>query len=510
MEQSALDRFLGYFFPKYALRRFRAQRLYEAAKASDQRTKPRASHSADNVVQHERGSVRQWARYLDENHDLVVGILDTLINKIVATGFSLQPSVKTRGNKQVEAVNKKIKRAFEDWAKRPTAARDMGFGETCRLACRAWLRDGELLSEHLRGRIGGMEHATAVPYSIRLIEADYLPYDLFRPLADGIVHGVEKDQWGKPVAYHLYVTHPGENFLIGGAPSMETVRIPASQLIHLKFIRRIGQTRGVSILHAVITRLDDLKDYEESERIAARVAAAFVAYIKKGDEFLESAQIDAATDPSDRSFEIEPGTVWHNLLPGEDVGTINVNRPNTALMDFRASQMKAVASGTGTNSSSISRNYSGTYSAQRQEMVESVGGYDALREIFVENFVRPIYQEFLRMAITAGEINIPRQVDPKTVYDVEVRGPGQPWIDPLKETQADVLSMRAALKSRHQIIRDRGGDPAVVDEQIENDPYRDLIGKTDDESNGDAEETGAPEEGSDPDTGRAAMELVRS
>ena len=35
------------------------------------------------------------------------------------------------------------------------------------------------------------------------------------------------------------------------------------------------------MLHGVIIRLADLKDYEESERVAARIAAAFTMYIKK-------------------------------------------------------------------------------------------------------------------------------------------------------------------------------------------------------------------------------------
>jgi capsid protein len=51
------------------------------------------------------------------------------------------------------------------------------------------------------------------------------------------------------------------------------------------------------------------------------------------------------------------------------------------------------------------------------------------------------------------------------------------WIDPLKEAQAQVARMEGRLTSRHQIIREIGGDPAVVDKEIAADPYPEEYGK---------------------------------
>ena len=45
----------------------------------------------------------------------------------------------------------------------------------------------------------------------------------------------------------------------------------------LTLVKRINQARGVSIFHNVIRRLDDIQEIEESERVAARVAAAIAA-----------------------------------------------------------------------------------------------------------------------------------------------------------------------------------------------------------------------------------------
>lgn len=56
-------------------------------------------------------------------------------------------------------------------------------------------------------------------------------------------------------------------------------------MLHLATIDRLHQYRGMSELSSVITRLEDLKDFEESERIAAKVAASLTAYVKRNDAY---------------------------------------------------------------------------------------------------------------------------------------------------------------------------------------------------------------------------------
>ncbi|MFP1462799.1 phage portal protein [Escherichia coli] len=54
-------------------------------------------------------------------------------------------------------------------------------------------------------------------------------------------------------------------------------------MIHLKFTRRLHQTRGSSMLSGVLMRISALKEYEDAELTAARIAAALGLYIRKGD-----------------------------------------------------------------------------------------------------------------------------------------------------------------------------------------------------------------------------------
>ena len=75
---------------------------------------------------------------------------------------------------------------------------------------------------------------------------------------------------------------------------------------------------------------------------------------------------------------------------------VQSNRPSALLNDFRNAMLRAVASGTSSSFSSISKDYNGTYSAQRQELVEQSVHYAVLRDEFIEQFSRPVHAHVRR------------------------------------------------------------------------------------------------------------------
>lgn len=106
-----------------------------------------------------------------------------------------------------------------------------------------------------------------------------MPMNLGSLGSGNVQQGIEVNSWGRPVAYHVYKAHPASTLRMSTA----TKRVPAENMLHLAMRKRLHQLRGISLLHGVITRLADIKDYEESERVAARIAAALSFYIKRGD-----------------------------------------------------------------------------------------------------------------------------------------------------------------------------------------------------------------------------------
>ncbi len=463
-------------FPALALKReitkAKLQRYYDGAKASGSRRPVGADVSPQLLTQNGGERLRQYARNLDENHDLAIGVLDSLVNNVIGTGLPIRPLIKDRTGALHTDANLTMAKILEVWSRTATADGTTPFGHAQRLLARSWLRDGETFVHRLKGAMGGYKHPGMIPYSLELLEADYVPYNLTQDKPTPIVQGVELSRWYRPLAYYVAKSHPGDMWApeSGAAAGFfgpgEFTRLDAGNVSHLKLARRINQVRGVSLLHGVIRRLEDIKDYEESEREAARVAASFTGFIERSpDAYTQRGE----EEEGDRTLEMSPGMIFDNLLPGESVGTISSDRPSSLVNDFISGQMRRVAAGTGTNYSTISRDYEGSYSSQRQSMVEARPAYDTLRQYFVEVLIRPVYTELVQMAQLSGALILPRSVDPDTIYDVAIAGVTMAYVDPKKEVEADILKIQAGLASRSQVISDRGGDPLVVAKQRDND-----------------------------------------
>jgi capsid protein len=95
--------------------------------------------------------------------------------------------------------------------------------------------------------------------------------------------------------------------------------------------------------------------------------------------------------------------VFDDLRPGEEIGLIDTKRPNPNLLSFRQGQLRATGSGTQSSYSSIAKDYDGTYSAQRQELVESYAAYATLASEFTSRVVRPVYEAFIADGNRFGE-----------------------------------------------------------------------------------------------------------
>lgn len=445
-------------------RLIRPKALYEAADPRKPHPSWRDGRDGDATVAYAGERLRRFARHLDQNHDISRGALDRLVQFIVGpAGIGIEPQPKTKTGEIHRAFADRLLEAWNDWTQWPEVTFEHDWIATQRLLCRSWLRDGEVLAQIIDGARPDLDHGTRVPLSLELIEADLLPLDYDDP-ALGITAGVERNAWGRPRAYHLYKTHPGA--LYGATATARLTgslkRVPTEQILHLKLVDRIRQARGVSQFAAVIRRLSDIKQYEDDERIAANVAARMTAYIKKTIPDLAPAE----TSDEPRRFELAPGMIFDDLRPGEDVGLIDTKRPNPNIEEFRKGQLRAAAAGLGTSYSSLARDYNGTYSAQRQELVEQQGAYDLLSALFVGQLARPVWQRFVATAVMAGTVKLPSDLDPLSLSAASYRSPALLWIDPLKEVQANAEAVNNRFASPQQIIRSRGGNPDDVLRQI--------------------------------------------
>jgi len=489
-----VEKFIAKIAPAWALKRqynkvrlAESKRAYESIELTRLRRQRIDSRSSDQINNVSVEKLRYQARYLDENHDLARSVLNTLVSHIVGTGLLTFPMVKDTSGALMDDINERLETLWLDWAKLPEVTQENDWGKVQRLACRSWLRDGEVFAQMLKGNVPRLDHGTEVAFSLEQLEADLCPVG-FNDSDEGIRQGVKKNVWGRPNTYYFYRNYPTEGAgesVIGGIP-FQSVFIDLSQVkgivaqnvVHLKHVDRIRQTRGVSSFASVFNRLDDLKDYEESERMAARIGAAFAFAITK--------TIDYAGEDADpnrfREMDLAPGIIADNLQPGEEITSLKNERPDNKITDFRKSQLKAIAGGTNSGYSSIAKDYDGSYSSQRQELIEMSRVYKVLRDEFVTAYAGRIYKGFVEVTRDQGLVDF-TGADPLTLFDAEHVGLGTPYIEPKREADAAVTQVQAGFKSKTQVILEQGNNPREVTKQIgrerEEDNENDLVFSSD-------------------------------
>lgn len=466
-----LDRYIiAPIAPKAALKRATARRAlayYEAGESSRYRKKRTDKASANTNNKRSAEAIRTAARHLDENHDIASGILDVLVANTVGTGIQPEPQVMMKDASPAHDLNAQLVALFEDWRFRPEVTWQHDYFALQRIVARSWYRDGEVFANRVTGPVSGIDHGTIIPYSLEALEADFVPYSM-ESNSPRVTQGIEVSQWGRPVAYHVYKQHPGESGALGARSFFgDTKRVSAETMMHVAFRKRLHQLRGMSLFATVLNRLDDIKEIDECERIAAKVAASMAAVIKKGSPESYEAEADPnQTDSGRRSMTFEPGLIFDDLAPGESIETIDTKRPNNALIPFRDSQLRSVASGTGASNSAISKNYEGSYSSKRQELVDQYMMYQMLAGPLIYNFCQPTWDGLVDAALMAGKIVLPVGVDRTTLYDCTHTGPSMPWIDPEKEANARILMMQWKLTSRSRVIRESGKNPDQINKEI--------------------------------------------
>lgn len=459
------------FAPRAALRMMaarRAIRAYQEAGEPSRYRKTRTDKASANVNNKRSAEkIKTQARHLDENFDIASGILDVLVANTVGSGIWPEPQIMLKDGTPATEINSLLLKLYEDFRFRPEVTWQHDIAGSQRLVARSYFRDGEAFGKHLVGDIAGLDHGTIVPYSVELLESDYLPYDLNSDKPQ-VIQGIEVSDWMRPVAYHFYKRHPGE---LGGGRlfglSNDTKRWKAEDVFHVAFRKRLHQLRGMSAFAAITNRLDDIKDIDECERVAAKVAASMAGYIRKGQPDMYEGPSGDETESGRRSMQFEAGLIFDDLEPGEEIGTIDTKRPNNELIPFRDSQLKAAAAGVpGASYSSISKNYDGSYSSKRQELVESYQTYQVAVGPLVCGMCQPMWERFVDASLMSGRVVLTSDVDRETLWDCTHTGPSMPWIDPKKEMEAFILAMQWNLTSRSRVIRKSGNNPDQINREI--------------------------------------------
>lgn len=228
-----LERTLGAISPGWAAARARDRlrlNAYEAANPSRLHKAKKQSQSADTSVFAAGQSLREQARWLDENHDLVIGLFDKMEDRVIgAHGIHVEPQpLDLEGNLHSDFAGQ-LSALWAEWSVRPEVTGMFTRPEAERLLLRSALRDGEVFTQMVRGNVAGLQHSTQVPFSLELLEADFVPFNLNSTSGQQIRQGIIVNAWGRPTGYRVYKNHPAS--FAGLNADLKTVS--ADSMLHL-------------------------------------------------------------------------------------------------------------------------------------------------------------------------------------------------------------------------------------------------------------------------------------
>lgn len=410
--------------------------------------------SADVEIQRFLPQVRNRARDLERNNDYVRHFLGMVVKHVVGPkGIRLQSRVRDPNGDLDRDANDRIEEAWAKWGRKGTCTMDgqVSWKGVQRLAARATARDGEIIIQVVRGRKAG----NPFNFALHVMEADHLDVELNRDLGNGrqIRMGVELNEWGRPMAYHLLTSHPGDDrYLYRGRRYM---RVEAQDII-MPFVReRAQQTRGMSWLASAIMRLKMLGAYEEAELIAARIGASKMGFFTSEDG--DSYEGDDEDEGGNLISEVEPG-VFEQLPAGTSLQTFDPQHPNSQFGIFIKALLRGIAAGMEVSYNTLANDLEGVnYSSIRHGTLEERDQWRVLQEWAIEDVCTPVFSAWLEMALLGEALRLPFAKFDK--FNAPAWQPrGWQWVDPAKEVRANQEAVAAGFKSRDDVAAETGKD----------------------------------------------------
>lgn len=422
--------------------------------------------SADQEIYNDFLRLRSRARELRRNHPLVRQYADLISTNVIGDeGLRLRARVRNRDGKLAKNINARIEEAFADWALNVTTDGTMGLTDLSHMLIESLAVDGEILIRKIRGF-----KANAYRFALQAVDPDLLDHQYFRAPSAGVNEirlGVEVDDFGTPVAYHLWDRHPTDLF---NSQARKRIRVDARDLLHIYRPDRPNQSRGTTWLNSVMMPAKMLDGYVEAEVVAARTGAAKMGFFEQKAD----ADYTPPREGERLTMEAVPGQ-FESLPPGMEFKPWSPEHPATAFPNFIQSMQRWIASGLHVSYNVLANDLQGVnYSSLRSALLTERDHWRKLQKWWARRVLAPIYAEWLGYAQLAGKLTLDSR-DWSSFLAVKFQPRGWSWVDPLKDINASVAAIENGLDSRERILGEQGEDFEEIAEELAEE--QDLIGE---------------------------------
>jgi len=408
------------------------------------------TNSSDSDIASDGQTLRGRARALARDNAYIERFLDLLCANVIGPdGIRHQAQVRGRDGKLDEDLNDYIEEKWLAWARGPvTVDGRMSLNSFMALQLETSAIDGEAFTRTLVG--AQYRHGLA----LQPLDPDLVPMTINR-LADHtgneIRLGVEVDQVGRRVAYHVFE----DSQYMPGAKLYGPLRISASEMLHHYRVRRAHQTRGVTWVARVMTDTQDLAAYDEAVIIGARAGANTVAFAQWRDP--NAAPPPSANDETARqpvNIEMNPGTLTE-LDPGLEVVPFDPSQPTGVYPDYTKTVLRKIAAGLKVSYAALTGDLREvSYSGHKIGLLNERDMYKMLQEWWIETFLQPVYERWLEAAVLSGELQLPTP-DWRAYTAVSWTPRRWPWTEPQREIVAAKEELALGLTSRQRILAEQ-------------------------------------------------------
>lgn len=423
----------------------------------------------DQELRQDLDRLRARSRDLFKNNEYAAKFGRLVRNNIVGPeGFTYYARTQRSDGTQDAVDNATLQNAFWDWCSpRNCDVRGRShFNDICRAAVLSMARDGEYLVRKVRnaGRYG---------FQLQALNVDRLDTTYNQPPGGGqnaIIMGVEVDALRRPLYYHIWTSAPGN----GAEARRERERVPAADIYHGFIPLEEEQTRGVPWIHAAMRLLNDLKGYREAAVIAARLGASKMGIWETPDGSPppgSEAGDGYSSHPGDYVTTAEPG--HFDFAPsGYKLHTYDPTYPHDQFGAFCSAALRGISSAWGVSYHGLANDLTDVnFSSIRSGVLDERDEWMVLQNVFVNQFLTPVLEDWLEMALMRGAIIGPSgSALPATRLDKfrahTWQGRRWTWVDPLKDITAAILAIEHGLASPQQIAMQAGRDVEEILDDI--------------------------------------------
>lgn len=275
-----------------------------------------------------------------------------------------------------------------------------------------------------------------------------------------LVHGVLVDDYTATKSYCVCRRGPKGN--AWQAPTVLTFdqMVDEADAVLHGFFDRFDQIRGVSPLACALNSLQDVYEAKTYALGRMKVDQLWALAVYRGDtSSITERPTDNTGNPIGQDYLKMPignGPVIADMDVGDRMEAIQSSQPSSQFQDFMQKAISFCLKALAIPYSFFDEAYT-NYSGARQALLQYEQAADIRRDS-IRGTLDELTDWRLRLFMLDGELP---QIAPGD-YCWEWVSAGLPWIDPLKEAQANILLLGANLESEIHLLKQQGRDFADV------------------------------------------------